>query len=212
MRRTLPPDVEPFPGAQDDTACAGTARRCAWKGCCAAGEYRAPKDRTLREHYFFCLAHVRAYNAQWDFHHGLTAAEMEAELRSASTWGRPTWKLGSLGATARAGRMPPGWSDPPLRDPLDLGAGTGFDRSRRARAAGERRRQRAPGAVAEERRALRILELAHPVTLDVLQRRYKALAKRHHPDANGGSPEAETRMKLINAAYCTLRTLLGAPA
>jgi len=29
------------------------------------------------------------------------------------------------------------------------------------------------------------------VTLDVVKSRYKELAKRHHPDANGGSRDAE---------------------
>ncbi|TAL04740.1 MAG: hypothetical protein EPO08_00485, partial [Rhodospirillaceae bacterium] len=52
--------------------------------------------------------------------------------------------------------------------------------------------------------------LALPLTLEALRRRYKALVKKYHPDANGGSAEAETRMKRINAAYQTLRAILAA--
>jgi len=44
----------------------------------------------------------------------------------------------------------------------------------------------------------------------VLKRRYKALVKKHHPDANGGSRDAERRMQTINAAYATLKARLKA--
>jgi hypothetical protein len=210
MPRPLPPDIEPFPGAQEQQCSHGHAPRCAWKGCDAAGAFRAPKDRALREHYLFCLGHVRAYNAQWDFHHGMTASQMEAELRSSATWGRPTWKLGSLGASPRPNKKA-GWSAQfRAHDPLDLGADTAFDARARRRARAEHRRN--PDEAAEETRALKVLELSPPITLEALQRKYKALAKKHHPDANGGAAEAETQMKLINAAYRTLKALLGITA
>ncbi len=48
------------------------------------------------------------------------------------------------------------------------------------------------------------------MSLEALKERYKALVKIHHPDANGGSAEAEDRMKVINEAYQTLRAGLAA--
>ena len=81
MPRHLPKDVEPFPGPQS-----AENGLCAWKGCNKAGEYPAPKDRSLMERYMFCLDHVRAYNAQWDFHRGLSGAQLEAELQGPATW------------------------------------------------------------------------------------------------------------------------------
>jgi len=41
-----------------------------------------------------------------------------------------------------------------------------------------------------------------------LKVRYKKLVKQHHPDKNGGSAEAETRMKIINGAYQLLSVAL----
>jgi len=38
-----------------------------------------------------------------------------------------------------------------------------------------------------------------------LKARYKELAKRLHPDVNGGDAEAEERLKRINLAYATLQ-------
>ena len=44
-------------------------RPCDYPGCPCAGEYRAPKSRTtLNEYWWYCLEHVRAYNATWDFY------------------------------------------------------------------------------------------------------------------------------------------------
>ena len=52
-------------------------------GCPHAGEYRAPKSRAqLNDYWWFCLEHVRAYNAAWDFYRGMSPAEIEAEYQS----------------------------------------------------------------------------------------------------------------------------------
>jgi len=53
------------------------------------------------------------------------------------------------------------------------------------------------------------LQLGWPLTIDELKTRYKQLAKKLHPDANGGDREAEDRLKTINAAYAMLRRKLA---
>ena len=190
-----------FPRPPDTAGYARQAapRCCAFEGCTETGEYRAPKDRTLTDYLMLCLEHVRAYNAQWNFHAGLSTEEMEQEIRSSATWDRPTWKLGALGAKLKTGRVH-------IHDPFGFAEGTAFDpRDREAR---EERAQAAhPDAAPATARtkALKVLELTAPITLESLRRRYKALVKQHHSDANGGSAEAETRMKVINEAYQTLR-------
>ena len=51
--------------------------RCDTPGCELAGEYRAPKSReSLRDFHWFCLDHVRAYNAAWDYYKGMAPEEM----------------------------------------------------------------------------------------------------------------------------------------
>jgi hypothetical protein len=127
---------------------------------------------------------------------------MELEIRSAATWDRPTWKLGTLGANLRAGRVH-------VQDPFGFADGTEFDARAKAR-----RQEKADAAnphaapAAARSKALKIFDLTAPITLEVLRKRYKVLVKKHHPDANGGSAEAETRMKVINEAYQTLRAEL----
>jgi DnaJ-domain-containing protein 1 len=65
-------------------------------------------------------------------------------------------------------------------------------------------------APAELRAPLATLDLAWPVTRGDVKRAYKALAKRHHPDANSGDKAAEDRLKTINAAYSALIRALPA--
>jgi DnaJ-domain-containing protein 1 len=185
--------AEPMQKADAPGACT-----CAWAGCEAPGVHKAPKDRSLSSYVMFCLDHVRAYNAKWDFHIHMSPADIEAEIRRMVTWDRPTWPMGQTGhAKARA------WTPQGMHDPLDLGNGTAFDIKRRK----QNRRQswaEAQGFKAEERKALRVLDIEGPFTPAELKRRYKELVKQHHPDTHGGSREAEARMKVINGAYQTL--------
>jgi hypothetical protein len=166
--------------------------------CGAPGEYRAPKSRRdLREYWWFCLEHVRTYNSSWDYYKGMSPAEMEQELRSDTAWGRPSWPLGRLGPSV--------WDDEALRDPLHILASGGIS------GAGGKARARDPRETPGElREPLSALGLSWPTTLDAVKSRYHELAKRHHPDANGGSRDAEERLKTINLAYATLRSRLVA--
>lgn len=160
--------------------------------CGGQGDYRAPKSRAnLTDYWWFCLEHVRAYNGSWNYYSGMTPAQMEAELRADTSWQRPSWPLGHIGGSA--------WDDTMLRDPLRILATGGVNQHRGA-----------PQAPAELRDPLATLGLAWPTTLDSVKARYKELAKRHHPDANGGSRSAEERLKTINLAYAAVRSHLAA--
>jgi hypothetical protein len=165
--------------------------RCESPDCDLPGEYRAPKSRTsLREFHWFCLEHVRAYNAAWDYYRGMAPEEIEVEIRAASSWQRPSWPLGQQGKHAR----------------LDEAA----EAELHAFAFGTR--PKAPpkqDVPAELREALTIFGLAWPVTFVDVKAKYKELAKRHHPDANNGSKQSEETLKIVNLAYATLRAKLA---
>ncbi|MDO9711936.1 J domain-containing protein [Paracraurococcus lichenis] len=172
-------------------------RPCDAPGCTAAGEFRAPRSRSaLNEYVWFCLPHVREYNAAWDYYKGMGPAEIEANLRQDTGWQRPTWPLGRLGGGHRI-------APEHLRDPLGILRGTPLH-ARRTRPAEERRE-----APPELRAALDVLGLAWPVDPPALRARYKELAKQLHPDVNGGDRGAEDRLKDVNRAYSLLRQRIG---
>ena len=164
------------------------------------GDGRIPRAEVaahLNDYWWFCLEHVRAYNSTWDYYKGMSPGEIEAQLRADTAWQRPSWPLGRLGRTAA-------WDEELLRDPLHL-------------LAAGRVRRGPPHAAAETppelREPLATLGLSWPTTLDAVKTRYKELAKRHHPDANGGDRAAEERLKTINLAYAALRSrLMPAPS
>jgi hypothetical protein len=170
------------------------ARRCCdWPGCEVAGDYRAPKSREkLRTFFHFCLEHVRDYNRGWDFFSGMDQGEIEAYLREDVTWHRPTWPLGN--GTPRNGTA---WR---WQDPFEVFVnGSGTDGIHGASEWDQ------SGPRTKTERMLAVLELTPGVTALELKARYKLLAKRHHPDLNGGDKKAEERLKLINEAYTYLR-------
>jgi hypothetical protein len=162
-------------------------RGCDRPGCTAEGEYRAPRSRAeLNAYLWFCLEHVREYNAAWNYYAGMSENEIEAEIRNDTTWQRPTWRLGARFSHLN-GRM---------RD--DFGFFVDGEEDARQQAA--RKRPLSP-----EEEALHVFDIQPPFTLVRLKARYKELVKAHHPDAHGGDKAAEEKLKVINQAYSTLK-------
>ena len=73
-----------------------TGKPCDCKGCKKEGIYRAPKDRTLKNFYWFCLEHVQEYNKNWNFYEGMSADEIEQQIRLDLVGHRPTWQVNDL--------------------------------------------------------------------------------------------------------------------
>ena len=183
MRRANAPDLN----SNDDNK-TDSHRRCAADGCQREGNYPAPKSRSaLRDYLWFCLEHVREYNRSWNYYEGLQGAALEAEIRRATTWERPSWKF----ATGKP-------SENSFEDPLGL-----FDYENRD--ASPVARQVPP----EERHAWKILQLSPVTDIDIVKKQYKRLVKQNHPDKNGGDAAAEERLKDINLAYSLIRKSLS---
>ena len=160
-------------------------RQCDSPDCDLPGEHRAPKSRArLRDYYWFCLEHVRVYNNAWNYYAGMSEAEVEGERHADTYWHRPTWPF--CGDQSFSGSVEDGF---------------GFFEDEKS---SEPHKREQFSAGAPEMAALGILNLSPPVTRQAIKSRYKELVKRHHPDINGGSKEAEERLKAINRAYETL--------
>jgi hypothetical protein len=172
--------------------CAGgeAEQQCQHPDCNAPGSYRAPRSREPEDgHFWFCLDHVREYNAAWDFFAGMNQAEIEAYQRNNATWHRPTWPLGGRPGGEFAGA----WVKDDLGLLSELGMMPGGAAAKPPQPADPR-----------ERAALAKLDLDGSASLQQIKTRYKELVKRYHPDANGGDTAAEERLKEINQAYSFL--------
>ncbi|MGM0562165.1 MAG: J domain-containing protein [Pseudomonadota bacterium] len=176
------------------------ARVCDHPDCGAAGDYRAPVSRDrLNEYLWFCLEHVRAYNAAWDYHRDMDPQDIEADRLKAYTWDRPTWRVGSGAADLRD-------AEAAARAQAEELAGR-RRRQRQRHRAGDRSEQAEAQPVSDRDRALEAMGLSAPVTWAAIRKRYRELVKSLHPDTNGGDKVAENRMKAVNEAYSILKAL-----
>lgn len=162
--------------------------QCDHPGCTEKGEYRAPKDRKLKDYYWFCLKHVQEYNAKWNYY-GDGAAEDDERLRS-----KMHFKKGFKSKV----RYQFGY---------DLWEEAEFFDSDCANPSDSSREYSMDGIyfTVEERRFIQILEMdIKDINPETLKKQYKALAKKYHPDVNKQDENAEEKFKQISAAYHAL--------
>lgn len=175
-------------------------RPCEVPGCPESGEFRAPPlegapqggDRP-NAYRWFCLDHIRAFNAGYNYFAGMTAEEIHDAQRPYAGWERETR------AFARAGADPgPAWAD--FADPLDA-IGAKFRTAREARAERQDGRPLSPA----DRSALKVMGLAIDVDRTDLRKRYSELVRQYHPDRNGGDRSHEAALQKVIAAYQQLK-------
>ncbi len=164
---------------------------CSFPNCQNFAPYRAPKSRhhvdnaVSDDWYWFCLPHIRQYNASWDYYVGMTEKEINKERASAVTWDRPTWRFSCS----------PYEQFQEMKDPFDLFQEGSFQE-----------KSKKPTRSSEEIEALKILDLSIPFTKEQLRKKYREMVKKYHPDCNQNTLEAEEKIRCINQAYQYLLT------
>jgi hypothetical protein len=181
---------------------------CEWPNCKAPATHRAPKGRLReREYWRFCLDHVREYNHTYNFFAGMSAEDIARYQKEAVIGHRPTWKMGMNGgrptSRSHSSRLHPefGGADDPFGIFWELGGPAG------ARRASERRLSEFRPTRNAQRKALDALGLEADASAQEVKTRFKALVKRHHPDANGGDRSSEDRLREIIQAYNYLKSI-----
>jgi hypothetical protein len=157
----------------------GVHRKCDHPDCNKSGEFKAPKDRTLKEYYWFCLEHVQEYNSKWSYFMGeeeiIEENTFQKRARFKGFHSKIKYKFGC-----------------DLNEELSFLHGfSDFDK------------------VSEEmyfsrddKKELEILELStENFSKDKLKKQYKKLAKKYHPDLNPGDKDAEEKFIRITEAY-----------
>ncbi len=166
-----------------------TKRYCCHPGCRSFAEFPAPHREGKRNpHDQFCLEHARLHNEAWDYFADMSPEEIDYHRCQDMIGWRPSWPLGTCGASFAR-----------VIDPFDIGDQSEDNRSPGSDGvAADRISSDLPANI---RRALNILGLSPSATLAALKTRYKKLARRFHPDANGGDRRYEERFKKVHEAY-----------
>lgn len=180
----------------------GSQRGCEAPGCREAGEFRAPGRRPNGfdgpgDWRWFCLEHVREFNAGYDWFEGMSAEEILAVQSPIAGWRTETRAFRPDAGVDGV----PRWAD--YADPLDAIA---------ARARGIRSRAEREGRMAasgrfsrEESQALETMGLGSDTDRTRLRRRYSELVRRYRPDRNGGDRKHEAQLNAVVEAYQLLR-------
>ncbi len=168
-------------------------RPCAHDGCSEAGDYRAPVRKPGSafaapsgppEWQYFCLEHVREFNAKWNYFEGLDPDTVWHQETAYPSWDRET--------RAFAHNLKHG-GDADVRVEDVHSVLRWKQESARARSASP--------LTPADRQALSKLGLPETATMDEVKAKYRQLARRYHPDANKGSREHEARFTALTEAY-----------
>lgn len=156
-----------------------TRHSCDHPGCTKAGEYRAPKDRKLKEYYWFCLEHVQEYNSKWNYYGDDTFAETEEETK------RQHFRFSS---------------HIKYNFGFDLNGNYNFfDGFTSSQSSTDIR------LTPDERQGLKMMELEiEELDIQTLKKAYKKAVKKYHPDINKSDSAAEDKFKILSTAYKSL--------
>ena len=169
--------------------------RCAAAGCDQPGNYRAPCQRRARQTadqppqwQYFCLQHIREFNAGWNYFDGMDADEI---WRAQTAY--PHWEQAARSfARTRFSQGP---------DRIDEALGVLRWKTGRT--------SRPSPLSSEDRQALATLGLSEGATLTEAKAAFRRLARRYHPDTNAGSRDHETRFRQLTHAMAHLQQSPG---
>ena len=151
---------------------------CNFPGCELEGDYRAPTGyESLNDYQWFCLEHIKEFNKSWNYHNKMNSDEIENDIRFDTIWRRPTKSFGS-GAKFYNFSI----------NGEDMGS---FEN---------------PNAKQSKHSnkllwSLSKLDLDIKTDLNLIKKRYKELAKKHHPDIKGNSKNSIDKFREIVEAY-----------
>ena len=171
---------------------------CDFPGCNKKGEYRAPKNKELKEYYWFCLEHVQAYNSEWNYYDGEESEEEAAQKEQEEAAARRRRMHFGKGFRSKIKYQ---FGSSYLKDDLGFFGDYG----------GETPSVEEIFFTEQERQYLKIMELkASDISIAALKKQYKKLVKKYHPDLNReNKEEAEEKFKQLTTAYQALMTKLS---
>ena len=161
---------------------------CDWGKCNNIGLYKAPVEKDNSKKFrLLCLEHIKEFNKSWNYFSDMDDQEIERFVKSDLTWHKPTKSFGS----------PENFFRILWVNALDDKAGifknsesNGFKNSRLSD---------------KDRDALKILGLKNDTNWSEIQKKFKTLVKKYHPDKNQGSKKYEDILKKITLAYSQLK-------
>ena len=161
---------------------------CEWSKCNKIGVHRAPVEKDNSKKFrLLCLEHIKIFNKSWNYFADMNENEVENFIKSDLTWHKPTKSFGSSENFFRIL-----WVNA-LSDKPGAFKNSTFDDFKKSKFSDR------------DKDALKILGLKNNTNWSDIQKRFKMLVKKYHPDKNKGSKKYEDILKKITLAYSQLR-------
>jgi preprotein translocase subunit Sec63 len=165
---------------------------CDWENCKELGSYKAPVERdNSRKFRLLCLEHIKIFNKKWNYFENMNNQEVEYFIKSDLIWHKATKSFGSSENFFNIL-----WNNA-LEDNLKIFKSSSFKEFKKKK------------LTHTDRDALDILDLNYQVKWEEIQKKFKTLVKKYHPDKNAGSKKYEDKLKTITLAYSQLKTTIG---
>tara|TARA_B100000579_G_C22832796_1_gene856939 strand:+ start:57 stop:575 length:519 start_codon:yes stop_codon:yes gene_type:complete len=161
---------------------------CDWENCKKIGSYKAPIERdNSRNFRFLCLEHIKIFNKNWNYFSNMNNDEIEYFIKSDLTWHKPTKSFASSDNFFKIL-----WNNA-LNEKINIFKNGSFKEFQETRLS------------VKDRDALDILGLKYEAKWADIQKQFKGLVKKYHPDKNHGNKKYEEILKKITMAYSHLK-------
>jgi hypothetical protein len=165
---------------------------CDWDNCSQIGSYKAPVEKNNSKKYrLLCLEHIKIFNKKWNYFSDMNDQEIEYFIKSDITWHKPTKSFASSENFFNIL-----WNNA-LEDKLNIFKFSSFKEYKKTQ------------LNSKDRDALDIMELKHDAKWNEIQKQFKTLVKKFHPDKNHGSKKFEDKLKKITLAYSQLKMTMN---
>ena len=165
---------------------------CEWENCKEFGKYKAPLEKdNIKNFQWLCEVHIKLFNKSWNYFEGMSQDQIENFLKSDLTWHRPTQKFGSQDNFFNIL-----WNNA-LSDKFNF-----FKQDKTFNSTHNKK------LTEKDKDAFRIMGLEFSSDWSIVQKKFKTLVKKFHPDRNGGNKELENKLKKITLAYSHLKLIM----
>ena len=167
---------------------------CEWQNCNRSGNYKAPVEKDNSKNFqWLCEDHIKEFNKKWNYFEGMTQSEFENFLKSDLTWHRPTQEFSSSDNFFNIL-----WNNA-LNDKFK------FFESKNTK----NYKYNGYKLCQKDRDAFKIMDLQIDAGWPEIQKKFKTLVKKFHPDKHSGNKEYENKLKKITMAYNHLKMLIS---
>ena len=164
---------------------------CQWNKCRNVGKYRAPTERdNIKNFKWLCEKHIVLFNKNWNYFEGMSENEIQKFIKSDLTWHRPTQKFGAADNFFNIL-----WNNA-LNDKFNF-----FNENNSIN-------KKINGLSEKDKDALKIMELELSADWLTIQKKFKTLVKKFHPDKHSGNKQYEDKLKKITLAYSHLKMIM----